>query len=241
MTDVVLGAVNPLKHYRPELYEARKKAKTFHNSLERRVLQVERKVASNRPEAKYYDVQGTTKAASQYDTGFVIPLNDITQGNSDENRIGDTVRPFFLDFKMLVYPDNTTSTSGSVLRFLIVRSKQRYQPVAAATSGTSQFFDLAADQRTIISPLFQDHKGHYDVVHDEVVCMGPNSSTTFGSGVPTLKHIRKKLYFKPTKFTEASTTFEEGGYYLVVVGDRTVAQADAPLYSFISRFWFADA
>lgn len=133
----------------PPKYKYKYKTKT----TDKQIKKVVKAYIKKESETKYLITDSTTSAINFNYAGAIVPISQIAQGDSDDQRDGDQVRLQELKMKFRVL--NVTATSDRVIRVIIFR----WKPLATASLPTAQtilYESISQDYLTAMSSI--DHK-----------------------------------------------------------------------------------
>lgn len=102
------------------------------------------------------------------DTATITCLTDITQGNSDTSRVGDTLTVKSIQWRFWCAANS--AGGGQVARFMIV---QWYPEVANSSSSPFSVLDIlqpsADTEDLVIAPYFHDGRNQFRVLADRTI------------------------------------------------------------------------
>lgn len=167
-----------------------------------------------------------------YDNNNRTTICDPVVGTGVENRIGDSIHPYFIDIRGMVQGNGGLE---SVVRIMLIQSKQGFTPTIVAASGLGSILQSAASAQAPFSMWTHENREHFNVLHDEtfqVGFAGANNQIPF--------HIAKKLK-RPISYDPAGVQYSAGGLYLMMTSTRATADGGCPGVAFSSRTYFYDA
>lgn len=137
------------------------------------------------------------------------PTYSPIQGLSDvSNRIGDTITPTSMNFKLFFSSSAGNQTTFG--RMLVIRWKGNNVP---------SYLDIF-ETLDMNSHFKQDQRSNFNVLHDKVYTVQP-----YG-GAPCSKYVEftiGKLSHKNIEFLGDSTSYTKNGIYLIYTGARSAA------------------
>jgi len=166
--------------------------------------------------------------------GTIIDLCDPAQGDGQEERVGNQIKPLHLTIRGGMYADSTGGVTQQ-LRVIIFRYKD--ENGSALTVNDILDNDHVGTTRAVIACKEFDNRYHSKFLYDKTFILG---KATAGSDVPNYKHFKfsTKLYGH-INWTNSTTTQEGGGLYMLVISDQA-ADADSPVLSWVSRVTYTD-
>jgi len=185
---------------------AAKRAKT----VAAKVTRLQRQVALLKPETKY-QISGISVSNIAAATGYINYVSDIVQGTTDNTRIGDSIRPQWIQLR------GVSSTVGAIgFRVMIVKDADSNGAIPDIEGSTSSIF-LDAVARTTCQ-LTATRK-RFSVLFDKYyttnsLTYGANNAGYFDSGPIKLSGI--------STYRATGGTVADGGknqYYVVVLVD----------------------
>jgi hypothetical protein len=187
------------------------------------------RIAEDAHELKYHWVSNSTTAS--YDNPLIVALADITQGDSDGTRDGDSIRPLRIHGSVLVIAGNTADVWA---RVLIVQWR------GSSTAPTLASFlppsGGTADSGTVATPYNHDQASQVTYLFDS----GPRyiSGTSSGTGVKAiplnvdidLRRFRnRKGFMQRLQYLGGSSTSHFGAYYMIALSSVTDASGNDPV------------
>lgn len=175
-------------------------------------------------EIKKYDA-AVSAGTGITSTGSSYPLHEMAQGDTDQLRNGNSIKPLYLRLVMN-FVNNSTAVNTRV-RYLIIRDMQQVPDTSPAVSdvldgSVASYCD---------APLNNLAVGRYKILRDSVVTM-----TSVSRPVVNIK-LNEKLYGHIRYNGSASTDIQKGGLYLLVVSDQAT---NTPTFGFNLRLSFTD-
>lgn len=162
-----------------------------------------------------------TASAYINDSGSVVHLTGISQGDLSINRNGNSILSKYLFGRMHFKKD--TNAPITFLRVMIVQDKQQ-------VSDTSPVISDILSSVSTISPLNHDSHGRYKILKDMTVRLDSNKLTA-------AYKINVKLPFH-TKFNGTTgADIQKNGVYLVLLSDQSTY---TPIVDYSLRFSFYD-
>lgn len=202
--------------------------------LSRQVNQLRRQ-----PETKNIDyvAAGVSPSYDGLPAATVFHLTDIAQGDSRSQRIGSSVKPFFLTLKGSVY--STSVSLPSTVRVVLIKTKKnRFVPRVdggGTTPADQYMFAYPGTQNSNWAPLDMDNKEHFTVLHDSMVEVGPlnagnsNSLSTF------------KINVRLGGATSFDANGADGGAIYAVLNSTIPTASSPPNVYFVSRVYYKDS
>lgn len=187
------------------------------------------------PEIKHIDTFNTTNCA--YDVNFAVALIDPAQGTGSGDRVGDQLKPRFINI------NGQVSAGGSggeeVVRLMLIRAKHRFNPNTTVSSGDPEaIFEVGGGVRNPIQNFDWDNREHYTVLKD--LKMIVNDTTAGLSNSSKLFNIKYRCpKSAKTLFDQATSTAEAGQVYFVCTSDQPNA-SNPPVIKYVARVWFTD-
>lgn len=222
----------PIKKFTGKLKKAlpRKKPLTI-----RKVVRQEINKAS---ETKYKIVSNTEFAYNTIGSpsGF-FSLNNITQGDTRNNRTGNAINPTFIDIRGQIQATHQEAIWYKI--FLIEKNRQDDPTLDLFETDTGDVAGPSQDLRAIYQRM-NNHK--YKILKTRVLKTGTVSSTANDAGAVAMFHMKMPLKGKMV-YDDAETNPEKRHLVLMVLGRR--ANNDDTLglqfeVTFNSKFYFKD-
>ncbi len=152
-------------------------------------------------------------------------FNNPTQGLTDSNRVGDTIKVISCRWRHFVRRNNSSACG---IRYTLIWDK--YNTVA----NINDLYASNGAQDSLISDYVKDKRGDYIVLHDETVQVASDYRTkTIG--------YRKRRINKKTQFQAGSTVFEKGALKLWAISDVDSNAGNQPQADFYIRVYYMDA
>jgi hypothetical protein len=173
-------------------------------------------------EDKYVDVANTAGFSS---TATLILLNGVLQDDTENGRVGISIKSVSLDFNMTLTINS--SATATYVRMFIVRDEQPNG--AAFTYGT--FVSSQTDVRTLTNVNFEQRFYTYA---DELFALNSNGqqNQVFRTRIPINFHT----YFDDSDVGDV-TDISKNSLYLVLVSNEAT---NTPTIGYYSRYWFVD-
>jgi len=168
-------------------------------------------------------VLDTVNGATIPNTGTVSTVSSIAQGLDYTNRVGDSIKIQYMEFKFRWTIG--ASATNSFVRVMVVRDLDGYGSTPALT-------DILATAN-VLSPINYLHKDRFSVLFDEVeVLTSANNTSSVGAYLtPHAGHIK----YLGTSSSTASNG--KGSVYMVFLGSEAT---NVPRVDFYSRIAFTD-
>lgn len=161
------------------------------------------KAISRRAEKKYYLHSNGSSSIS--DTGYIWPLSDVPQGDTDQTRNGDSL--YLRTVRILgdVRAGDTTNACRVIVFQWLDDSTPTVASVLQTTSGVTAVF----------SPYLHDQRKKFRIMYDKmfVVAANGNDAKVFDT-----KYLRPPI--KKVAFTAATTT-GSNKIFLLLISDST--------------------
>lgn len=181
-------------------------------------------------EFKYSDVYDTL---NPYEANAGISLlTGVAQGDTAATRDGNSAKLMSLDLNVLVQPNATTPSVGTV-RLCLVQDNNSTS--TGLSSGDSLYASAAGTAIDILAQRNIVNTTRYKVLKEKIITMDPSNSNRDKYVAWNVKFQNHHIKFSST--TAASQT--DGKLYLVALGNNT-ALSQAPQVSFSSRIRFVD-
>lgn len=174
-------------------------------------------------ERKFNDVQVTP--AQQSKTATITSLSAVSEGSDYNQRTGLSIKADSLYVRGSSYAYNTSATSDSNLRMLIIRDNEGL----GSAPTEADIFEYTGD---INSPINHLNGKRFTVLYDKVFNYSINGPTshTFKKYIKLGHHI---------KYANSTTGTREGHIYFVTQSDTNTA-VNEPYIGFDSRLRFID-
>lgn len=171
--------------------------------------------------AELHSADFTASAQNITNTGSVIPLTTIAQGDNYNNRQGNSILAKYL-FGRMEFAKNSSATS-TFIRLMFIQDTQQ---IGDTDPGIA---DILSSSSTI-SSLNQFQKGRFSVLRDTTIRLEPNQTTD-------VMKVNLKLPFH-IKFNGTSgSDIQKNGVYLVVLSNEST---NYPVFSYNLRISFYD-
>ena len=155
--------------------------------------------------SEMYDIINTATNSPILNTGSMVPLHQIAQGDGSDARTGNSILARSLFFR-LVFKCNSSATVTTV-RFMIVRDTQQ----VADTTPTAATILNSADP---LSPLCLTVEGRFSVLKDKLITLNNVDSKS----VPMKKFMN--LYTHIRFNGAAGTDIQKNGLYALFISDE---------------------
>ena len=199
-------------------------------TVNRRVAKLTKKMAKiSVPEINNHFL-ATSNTVSTSDGDQHFSIMDVAQGDGNQQRVGDWIKPKSVD--IFVRLKAGSNTEGGAIRFILIRSKRRFLPVGNSTADATQVLQSAGTVTATVSSYSKGNRHHYEVLYDRTHYVGNVGTSTAGKTF----HIRKRLHGKVQYLADSTTLFESGKITLLVIGDRTTAQANGVKFEMNTHF-----
>ncbi len=169
--------------------------------------------------------QDTTVAQAVFAPGTVGVLSNPAQGVGDLQRVGDTISPFELEWRINFR--RTGAAGGDLIRVIVFVWKPSTIPVVLNVLNTD----------TVESPYNHDRHQQYRIISDRLYAMGELTSSI--NRIQARVKLRRKQLPAKIQFSGASTT-ASNHVYMIIVGDRASGVDDSDASGTI-RFHYKDA
>lgn len=167
---------------------------------------------------------GLTPTDAKTDTTYVSHLTAIAQGDTDQTRSGNSIKPLSLYVQGFV--SKHASATATTVRMLIVRDKMQ---TADSIPGTGTIIDSDAGYQ-INAPLNNETVGRFDILKDVKILVDSQTPKRLFKYFITLDgHIR---YNGAT-----SGDIQKNGLFCCLVSDEAT---NTPTVAYTSRLTFAD-
>lgn len=174
-------------------------------------------------EIKHFDVNSSTTVST---AGSVIALSGISQGDTVNNRDGDSVKLMnnVLRFSLTT---NASATVDTQVRMILFRGKQEN----AASYAVTDILESA----DLLSPKKYAERFRSKILFDRTIQLTEQESTSTNTR-RLVKTFTNKLYGH-VQFTAAAATVENGGLYLLVISNQGV---NTPTFAYYNRLTYTD-
>lgn len=162
--------------------------------------------------------------------GEINPLTTMTQGDSENQRIGNSVKLIRISGKINIRLEDEEH-SGNI-RLVLFRGKNENRELYSPGSLTDPQFGILND---VVAPLYlarkeEDNKYHTKFIYDKTYTLNDG-----GIRNRTIDwNFRLDGY---TQFTDGANTIENGGLYLMIIGDVT----NTIVYTYNFKISFTDS
>jgi len=195
-------------------------------------------VLARATEMKFHHVSVSSTKVTNSGTTNDYLITQFGQLLTDSGRVGDTVNLKRFHVKGILEPP-TTAGQNSAMRFVILRSKQRYTAAIASTEWADVFNSTyTSTVQSVNAPRNMDTLKSYSILYDKVFTFkgGSDSSAT----KPIALDIDLKLNSK-LQFEGGSTNYGNGHIYIFAISDNLSATAaDQPAMSWVSTIYYTD-
>lgn len=178
-------------------------------------------------EKKYFDV---TASAAISSTAVITPLSLITQGDSYNNRDGNSVKlqSHFIRFHFLL----NAASNNSTIRFMVVQDREYPNGTAVAIGQLIE--NTSGGATSIVSPALHTTGRRFNVLLDKQVMLSTGSEwcNVYEQYLPIGNHI----HYSDTN-PNTTTDTREGQLYVVLFSDQTT---NTPTVTYYSRLRFVD-
>lgn len=201
-----------------------RKAKTTKKTDKRSLTKLVRNVMLRQAEDKHFYVNSGTTAVTYLSSAAIIPLTQIGQGVSDNERIGDQIRlnKLRLHIRLVAQASNILT----VFRFIVFR----YKPLATVTMPYPLQENLSLDYQSSLSHY--DHK----LVPSQMVIL----KDVIEGGIQPYTNPFVRRYVINLKNVEqvyTGATYSTNAIYLLLIGMSTTSTSS---YVFNSEIQFND-
>ncbi len=227
-----------------------RRASGFGGTTRRRFLPTPSNVATKRfvrktikgfHEKKFF-IKVISYQASSDATTSVLSLSDITQGDTDSTRDGDSCKLTSLSINGRI--TNPDASTGAGYRMIVFQWLGQDVPTAVEVLGVS---GAAYDADSWVQEHYNhDHRRQFRILYDKLGQLGPQTPTTNGMSFQKLFRIRINLgKLAVKKKAKNYITFQAGGtvgtgkLYLIAISDLLVAE-DNPVIVAEAKLNFMD-
>lgn len=207
--------------------------------VDRRVAKIFRSIETN-----YVDTLVNINTA--YDVNNVVHLSPITSDAASASgapgtRQGSKVTPTSMELRLKMRQPSSTIQNPSIMRVIVIQSKQRFIPNTTAIGGTNAVLANQNSNAAVLAPFNKFNRRHFTVLYDETVVLG---SWLTATGVSTsidntrVVTIKRKLS-RDIAYEDASDTGEGGQIYLIAYSDIAAATTEPDLYG-LCRIHYQD-
>lgn len=171
-------------------------------------------------EYKFFDTQSTT--TPDYN-GSIIALNAITQGQTDNTRIGDSCK-----LQNLILRGHLAAAAGAaaVIRMIVYWDQQN------KSSAASDILQYTGSVYGVYSPKQYDKRFQTTVLMDKVISSVPTADSSlyrFDEVIPINRH---------TQFDGGTTTVNTGALKMLLISSNVTT--NLPSVVFLSRVSYTD-
>lgn len=158
-------------------------------------------------EVKHHDVVSSTTVPN---TGTIIGLSAIAQGDGATNRDGDSIKLLNSTLRFEINTD-ATEQKNTQMRFILFRGKQEDQSGFSVTE--------ILESASFISPKSYENRFKTKILMDKTYtcALSSNSTTDFSSKY--IDHVQKLIGH--VQFATGTTSIENGGLYLLMISNQT--------------------
>lgn len=198
------------------------------NKLKKKVNRMDRTT-----ETKHVDII-SNRVECNSDVNKVHACFLPAQGDAHNERVGDKAAPYRLTAKIMFRNTDSAASAPINVRVTVLQSKQRYTPSTITTSGVTQLYQIADDEKVCQSHLVHDNRTHFVLLFDKSYVLSPA-----GNSRGLIVNINKKIS-RMVEFEPGSTVTESGQIWICLTSD-IVAAATGPSVQFTSRVLYKDA
>lgn len=218
----------------------KKKGKT---PITTRVQRLEKKMAAQTPETKYYEQSSTNNPITNDFNAMQTPLRNIGQGDSDVGeRVGDTLYIKSVNYRMRVFL--AAGASAKQLRVIWFTFKNNPDSLTTAYATTGNFLMESALANTTEAPLApydwdNNGKGTFKVHYDRLFNITPNNGAavaTYGSYHIFNFRIRLPRQYRKVQYSAGSAYVTKNELFMLIIGpdDNTM------VYDWVGRVTYTD-
>lgn len=175
-------------------------------------------------EIKKYDANVAEGTALDSNPGLVYPLHEMAQGDTDQTRSGNSIKPLSVLIRGRL--TNNATAVNTLVRVLLVLDTQQ---IADTTPSVSDILDPSYQFWN--APLNNNTVGRFKVLSDRKYQL-----TTVSTPIREFK-IYQKLYGHIRYNGANSTDIQKGGIYLMFISDQAT---NKPTFGFQTRLAFTD-
>jgi len=172
-------------------------------------------------EKKNHDIANSLATVS---TGTIHALTTISQGASTSTRVGDSIKPLYLNFRG--YIENVHISNSGQVRIIVFRGKKE-------NAITPLVSDVLASL-SVISQYNYTDINRFTILKDKTYVINPGTAITASTAVQFNLSCRLDGHIK---YVTGGTTIEQGGLYVLYITNNSV-QAPAVYYN--QRLTFTD-
>jgi len=199
-------------------------------SISGKILRLQRTVAALRPEVKQLQTVTTISNLAQA-TGNIAYISGVAQGTTDASRIGDTIRPKYLNVSQ--YFINPGATAGFYSTFVVLDKESN--GVVPVISGTAQaVFSTFNNTEVFTNPSTEKRfkiLKRFDVSSASHLSGAPGGSLVQHARIP----LSGMMHFHDT--SSAQTGAGKNALYLITITNDSTNVAD---FSLTSQLGFTD-
>lgn len=191
-----------------------RRKKKFSRKPSKRLTRAVKTIITKSSEKKTKVYQNTTTVDN---TGYLLKLNEISQGDGDSNRNGDQVCIRSVQINFNAYLADTTN----FVRFIAF---QWYPSSSLAYPGIG---DILVDSINypFMSPYNHDKRFMFKILRDKLVKLDTDNPTQM------VKFFIKGGFKRKIQFIETSSVNYTNGIYILMVSDSSAATHPTVLYS----------
>lgn len=166
----------------------------------------------------------SSSSTSITNTGSVLPLHGISQGDNKADRTGNSIMTKYISGKLL-FTHNSASPSSSVIRLIYFIDTQQI-------GDSIPFVTDVLESASTTAPLNRNTIGRFRILKQEYIIMHPNSTEA----------VVKKIYTKTgshhVRYNGANATdIQKGGIFRLVISNHV---ANYPTYQGDEILMFID-
>jgi len=176
-------------------------------------------------------------SATVSSSGSIVQISDAPQGISNNQRIGDWIKPLGLDLKYIVSGEPLTSL-GCTLRVIVLRWRPNFGLV---TIVPTSILDNLTNALTM-SNYRWDLKDQFDILFDRIHSLAGNGTT--GSTASLIQHFLGHVDMtaegqsRRIKFESGLTNAQSNGIFVLLVSDNNTAALPTVLLN--TRLYYYD-
>lgn len=185
-------------------------------------------------EVKHYTTDGVLQ--KNY-SGGIVDLCDPAQGDGQEERVGNQIKPLHLTIRGYAAVDSTGGPT-EIGRLIIFRYKDENGQALAV--GDILDSDIVGTTKAPLAGKAYDNRYHSKILFDKTFYMGYNASGAQDTSLPSVRSFKfsTKLYGH-INWTDTTTTQEGGGLYMLWI-TAEATEANAPTLTYVSRVTYTD-
>lgn len=172
--------------------------------------------------------QDTDIAFPTTETGSILNLVGIAQGDDDNQRNGNSIKLKRITIKGTIAHDNGTSVKPGVVKLWIIRDKQQQ-------ADTSPTYTEVFDENSIHPFLNPDNVGRFQILASRTINLSDTSilKKTFSVSVPFKNlHVRYN--------GSATSDIQRNGIYMLYISSNNSAGGSGPYFQGQSRVYYYD-